>query len=315
MASGAELTKEEEELFNQMAKGEEAPKDNKAAEAAAEAAKKAEADKAAKEAADKAAAAEKAKEKDRGDLGGALKEARAENKELRKELDALKTTLAQGNDKLQKFMESVSRRAEEDKTPKFEDDPAANLKAENDSLKKQISQINDKLAKQDAATEGQSKMTAHASAVQAAERAFAKAEPTYFKASDYVAEVWRDEFREAGFPEEEIPKLVFGKALAVTHQATSAGRDPAQAIWNIAKRYGFKPEAPKSEAKGEAKDGESKLQQIKDGLEASKDAGGGSGPEDLTLASLASMDDDAIDKLVADKDWWSKTIRGRSALH
>lgn len=316
MASGAELTKEEEELFNQMANEEEpAPKDNKPAEAAADAAKKAEADKAAKEAADKAAAAEKAKEKDKGDLGGALKEARSENKELRKELDALKATLSQGNEKLQKFMESVSRRAEEEKTPKFEDDPAANLKAENEALKKQIGAITDKLAKQDEAADGQNKMQSHATAVSAAERAFAKTEPAYFKASDFVAEVWRDEFLEAGFPEKEIPKLVFGKALAVTHQATQAGRDPAATIWNIAKRYGFKAEAPKDEPKKEeAKDGESKLQQIKAGVEAGKSAGGGSGPDDLSLASLATMDDEAIDKLVADKDWWAKNIR-RSPLH
>jgi hypothetical protein len=151
--------------------------------------------------------------------------------------------------------------------------------------------------------------------VNAAEKVFAKDEPGYWKASDYVAQIWKDEFLEAGFDEDKVDAMVFQKALATTGMAMHKGKDPASAIWAIAKRLGFKAEAPKEEAKAEAKaNGESKLEQITKGQEAAKTAGGGTGPDDLTFSSLAQMSDDQIEALVKDPDLWGKTIR-RSPLH
>jgi hypothetical protein len=49
-------------------------------------------------------------------------------------------------------------------------------------------------------------------------------------------------------------------------------------------------------------------------MEAAKGAGGGAGPdEDSGLAGLAELDDEQLEKRVADKDWWNKNIR-RSPL-
>lgn len=316
MAESVELTKEEQELFKQMAGEDDAPDpketdDGKGA-AAADAVKKADAEKATKEAAEKAASDAKSKEQ-KTVPAEALREARSENKELRKELDAMKGVVAEGDKKLQKFIESVSKRASEDTGPKFEDDPAGALKHENELLKNQITEINAKLAKQAEAGDSQNKMQQFASFVTAREQAFSKEQPDYFKAAEYVAEVWRDEFREAGYKDEEIPQLVFGKSLAVTNKAAQSQKDPAATIYNIAKRYGFTAKQQDDPKKEEVK-GESKLEQIKRGVEVSKTGGGGNGPDDLSLASLAQMDDEQIEKLVSDKDWWSKNIR-RSPLH
>src|SRR5439155_3441733 len=115
----------------------------------------------------------------------------------------------------------------------------------------------------------------------ARESEFAKENPDYFQASEFVAALWRDEFNEAGFREEDVPKLVFGKALAITTQATQAERDPAAAIYKIAKRYGFAAKQQEEKKDEKKTDGESKLKQIEKGLETAKTAGGGSGPDDL----------------------------------
>lgn len=303
MPAAPELSKEEQELFDNMQKDE--PSD--AAKAAAE---KEASDKAAKEAADKAAADKEAAEKKEQKMVPveALAEARSQNKDLRKELDAMKALVSEGDKKLQKLVETIATKA--DPGPKFEDDPAGALRHENEQLKKGLTELQDKIAKQEQSAQQNGRVNEHAAAVTAKEATFAKQHTDYYKAADYVAEIWRDEFREAGCEEAEIPKLVFGKSLGITSKALQSGKDPASVIYNTAKRYGFAAPKQPAEAKN---DGESKLKQIEKGLEASKGNSGGGGPDDMTLASLAQMDDDQIDKLVHDKDWWSKNIR-RSAI-
>jgi hypothetical protein len=315
-ANPAELSKEEQDLFEAMRDDPAPPKDKETPkdDAAALAAEKEVAAKAAKEAADKTAAEAAAKgkaEQQKLVPHEALHEARLENKALRKELQDMKQVVAQGDEKLKKFMEGVTK--ETTKGPKFEDDPAGNLKHENEELRKTIGEVQAKIEKQEGAEQQQARLNQHANYVSAREREFAKENPDYFQASEFVAALWRDEFTEAGFNEADVPKLVFGKALAITTQATQAERDPAAAIYKIAKRYGF---AAKQQEKAEEKkpDGESKLKEITKGLEAAKGTSGGTGPDDLSLASLAQMDDAAIDKLVKDPDWWAKNVR-RSPLH
>jgi uncharacterized phage infection (PIP) family protein YhgE len=307
MSAAPELDKEEQALFDSMAKGE--VPDDSAAKAAKEAADKEAADKAAKDAADKAAKDAAEKKDAPQDLRPALKEAREQNRDLRKELDAMKSLVAEGDKKLSKLVETITAKTEAG--PKFEDDPAGALKHENEQLKKGLAELTDKITKQEQAGQQSARVNDHAAAVTTRERAFAKEHPDYWKAADHVASVWGDEFREAGFEEAEIPKLVFGKSLGITNKAIQTGKDPAAVIYNTAKRYGFS--APqKDEPKKE--DGKSKLETIEKGLEASKGNGGGSGPdEDGGLAGLAQLDDAELEKRVQDKDWWNKQIR-RSPL-
>jgi len=303
MADG--LNEEEQKLFDEMRASEAKPAEKPAPEAKA--------DKAAAPAKD--AEKPKAEEKPKMVPVEAVAEARRENRELKKELETLRSQVADGNTKLQRFMEGVQKRVEDETKPKFEDNPALALKAENDALKKDLEVIKDRLAKQDAAAQQGAGLNQFAALVQRREAEFAKTEPSYFKAAEYVAAMWGDELREAGYPEEQIPQIVFQRSLAVTQQAVRSEKNPAEAIWKIAQRNGFKADPPKDEAKAAAKPkAETKLETIAKGQDAAKTNGGGAGPDDVTLASLAQMDDADIDRIVADPDWWNKNIR-RTPLH
>lgn len=320
MPAAEALNKEEQELFEQMRSesgGKEAPK----AEVKDDAKGTEKADTRPEAKADAKAETAKADGKDDRPQKTvpleALSEARAQNKDLRKELEAMKQVVANGDSRLQKFIESVQKRADEKPAPKFEDDPAGALKAKNDQLEKDLETVKARLAQQDAAAEQGNRVNQHANMIKAKEAEFAKTEPAYWKASDFVAEAWRDEFIESGFDEANVPAMVFQKALATTAQAMKAGRDPAEAIWKIAKRLGFtgnKAAPAEEKAADKAADGETKLRTIEKGLDAAKSAGGGTGPDDMTFASISQMDDAQIEKLVADKDWWAKNIR-QTPLH
>lgn len=316
MAEAQALNEEEQKLFDSMRDGKPEPKE----------AEKPAAKEAAKEAS-KEAPKEDAKEKEEKAASvvpaAALKEARAQNKELRKEIDDLKKLVSTGDEKLKRFIDGLSKQAEAQAVPKYEEDAAGHLKHETEALKKQnadlikaISEVNAKLAAGEKAAKDSSDLQKFAAAVRAREVAYAKEHPDYDQAAEFVAQVWRDEFAEAGIDEENIAGSVFQKSLAITQQATAKGKDPAEVIYKIAQRYGWKtPEAKDKDAQKEKKqDGDSKLQALAKGLEAAKKAGGGDGPDDATFASLAGMDDEAIDKLVSDPNWWAKNIR-RTPLH
>jgi hypothetical protein len=83
-----------------------------AAKEAADKAAKDEVDKAAKEAADKAAKDASEKKEQKMVPVEALAEARAQNKDLRKELDAMKALVSEGDKKLQKLVETITTKAE-----------------------------------------------------------------------------------------------------------------------------------------------------------------------------------------------------------
>lgn len=305
MSEAGELSAEEQQLFEQMRGGEAPAEATKAEPAKAEPEKPKDEPKAEEPKPQKMVPLE------------AVDKARAENRELKKELAALRETLSQGDAKLQKFIDSVAKQSEA-KPPKFEEDPAGNLKHENEQLRQAVAALQQKAEQQDVQGQQANRLAQHQAAVVAAERAFAKENPAYWEATKFVAEVWRDEFSEAGVDDDKIDAAVFQKALAVTSQAIQKGKNPAAVTWNLARRFGFQAKAAEPPAKAEEKAdpkaaGESRLKAIEKGMEAAKTASGGAGPDDLTLASLAQMDDSQIEALAKNPDWWAKNI-ARSPL-
>jgi hypothetical protein len=223
-AAAAALSKEEQELFEQMQKDDGKP------------AIEAKADKPKEEVKPDAKGDEKKEESKVVPLQ-ALHEAREQNKELRKEMEAMKAALSDGDKRLKDALAKIEAKA--DAGPTFDDNPAAHLKHENAELKKGLAELQQKMSQKDLSDQQDGKMREHAVLVATKEQAFAKQHADYFQASEHVATLWREEFSEAGFDESEIPKLVFAKALGITNKAVQAGRDPAEAIYKIAKKYGF----------------------------------------------------------------------------
>jgi hypothetical protein len=242
----------------------------------------------------------------------ALHESRSENKELRRELKSLQEVVAKGDQRLQTFMERLQKQVETP-PPKFEDNPAEALKHENETLKRQVDEISAKIAAQDGQGKQNADLQRFRAMVEAREAHFAKENTDYFKAAEFVATKWREEFEEAGFDEEQIPQLVFQKSLGITGQAAQKGKDPAATIYALAKKFGYAVEKQKETPKDS---GASKLSAIVKGQEAAKSgsAGGGEAPTEISFANLASLSEEQFNKLANDEDLWKKVIQ-QSPLH
>src|SRR2546430_15659426 len=136
----AELSKEDQDLFNAV-KNEEAPKEEvKKEEVKKEEEKKDEAIEK-RRFDDKLQAEVVERGPERLVRVDALHEARAQNRELREQMKALQEAVSKGDEKLKAFTEAVTKA----EIPKFEEDPAGNLRAQNEALPKHITQNNHKL--------------------------------------------------------------------------------------------------------------------------------------------------------------------------
>lgn len=229
---------------------------------------------------------------------GAIQEARNENKTLKKELEELKTKWTGGEAKLEALMKRIA--GKDDEPPAYDKEPLNHLKAKNDALEAKIKAIEEAQGKSTAETEAQRRHTSFQTHVQSAERAFAAKTPDYGAAVEKVQDVWRAELELAGVPENFIEAALSRKGAQFSAAAIQKEQNPAEAVYKLAQRYGYKPEK-----KEENKDRD-KLKTIAKGQEAEKSLSSGKGGGEMSLEALASMSEDELDAFVADQKNWKK---------
>jgi hypothetical protein len=129
------------------------------------------------------------------------------------------------------------------------------------------------------------------SSMSEAESDFAADHPDYFDAASHYRTERQAELEALGYAGEGLQRQLAQDLIGVVHTAISQGRDPAETVYNLAKRRGF--------ASG-ASQAADKLQKLADSSRAgarpvSKPAGGGS----MTAGSVAGLNGAAFDAAFA----------------
>lgn len=233
---------------------------------------------------------------------GAVQEARNENKSLRRELEDLKTKWSGGEQKLAALMQRIENKQE---APDPEKQPIEHLRSKNAELEEKIRALSEAEDQRGKEKETNSQLEEFKQNVVSSERAFAKANPDYAKAVERVHEVWRAEYETAGVPEQLIESMLSRKGAQFSYAALQKEQNPAEAVYKLAQRYGYK-KAEKAEQKDESNKDKDKLAQIAKGQEAEKSLAGGKGPSDMSLEALATMSDEEMEAYVADPKNWKK---------
>lgn len=140
------------------------------------------------------------------------------------------------------------------------------------------------------------------------ENNFKSVTPDYDKAFNFLGEMGKSELQDLGIvdPEDVALKLQM-RAVNISRMALSQGKNPAQVLYNMAKRYGYKGEEPKKETpsqdavlKAAIKDtGKDALTTIEKGQkEASKTlAGAGETEIQATANALLNAEGEEFEKL------------------
>lgn len=232
---------------------------------------------------------------------GAIQEARNENKALKKELEDFKQKWTGGEQKLNTLLQRLQ--GDKPEPPAFEKDPLANLKAKNDALEADLKTIKEAEERRGKESESNNQLAEFQRNVVAAERTFAKANPDYAEAVAKVQDIWRAELETAGVPENFIEHTLARRGAQFTHAALQKEQNPAEAVYKLAQRYGYKKAESKKDEPNKDKE---KLATIAKGQEAEKSLTGGKGASEMSLEALATMSDEEMDAFVADQKNWKK---------
>lgn len=119
--------------------------------------------------------------------------------------------------------------------------------------------------------------------------------PDYDAAVQHLTGAWDSQFEILGYSPDQRQAMIQNLSVNAVQVALKAGRDPARAIYDAAKKVGYAPAA--GAVNGNA-NGAQKLAQMQAGAAAAKTlSGGGSGVqgEGLTLKQLAGLEGAAFD--------------------
>lgn len=211
---------------------------------------------------------------------------------------ALQKQLADAQEQLKKLTEVAP--------PDPMTDPLGFLAHKIDATQKEIAALR---ASQTQVTEQQAQqaeVNAFLQNVDAHVKAFTATHPDYNDAYKHLATMRMQDFKDVGMTDAQAKQAFGQEEVGITQRALQMGKNPAEIAYGMATRYGYKagavtPVTPNTPAAVKVAD--DKLDAIKKGLEASKEATRGVPVADVAdVANLRNMSDKDLNKLV-ESDW------------
>lgn len=141
---------------------------------------------------------------------------------------------------------------------------------------------------------------------------FAIANPDFPEAYDHLRNARMADLRTFGVPEADIPKQLFQEEIVLSESAIKVGKNPAEAIYEMARRHGYatKTPAPVAGPAPAPAPVQSKLSLVKGAPPAVPNLPRTPAPADITAESLRDATDADLNKLVQDPAAWAKIAGG-----
>lgn len=260
-----------------------------------------------------AAAAEAAKGK--SDDGktvplAALHESRAEIKRLRDERAADAERFATLEKRTNLILEKLVPKEPEVKPeviPDFEIDPtgwiAGTMKATGkdlEAVKTELTALRQEKAARDETDKNRGTINDIMNYAVSKENEFKAVTPDYDAASAFLLTSRKEELEEIGKTPAEIQQIIQLEKLSIANDCKTTGKNPAQAIYNIAKKRGYKAPDPVADAAAAAEIGKDKLETTRKGTEHGTSLTGtrGNAPSPLTAQRLLEMSEAEFAKAI-----------------
>lgn len=238
----------------------------------------------------------------------ALHEERVRRQELNRELADSKKQISTLEQNFQRVLQKINQ-AEEKQIPKYEDDPLEALRYENNKLKEQVGHISEKDQKREEEYRNQIAEQQFLNKYREDSFQFADQTKDYKDAYKFIVKSKLDEFREAGYTQQEANELLNNDEIGIAIKAYKDGVNPAERIYKLAKARGYQPANNITTEQEFAKKPESKMERLQKGIEQSASLSSVQGktiPNSLSLAEISQMSDEELDELIGDETKWSK---------
>lgn len=134
---------------------------------------------------------------------------------------------------------------------------------------------------------------------------FTKTTPDFPQAYAHLRAQRSEDLRDLGIPESRLAEALLHDEIAATQTAISQGKNPAQVIYNMAKRSGY---VAKAAPQGAPQTAEEKIAAIKAGTAADPVIQRADSTQQLTFEGLKDASDSDLNKMVQDNKQWANLV-------
>lgn len=200
----------------------------------------------------------------------------------------------------------------QEKLPDPEQDPLGHTVAQIRALQDQVKTLSDRFQQGTEAQTQAQQLQAFVGHVKTLKDEFVKQAPDYYDAYNFVKDIRVQDLKDLGLQQDQINQILMKEELNISQTALQQGRNPAEVIYNVAKRYGYKAKAQTPPAEPA-----NKIETIKKGLEASKGVKGSGVKNQVSHMNLKEMGEEDLDKVIEDDALWNKIVGGvhQSGIH
>lgn len=189
--------------------------------------------------------------------------------------------------------------------PNPQTDPLGSMMHQLAQVTKAVDTLQQNLTQQTQQAAQSAEFTQFATNLQNVRNEFTKATPDFPDAYKHLRTARADDYRDVGVPEDQIARALLQDEIAVAQNAIAQGKNPAQVIYNMAKRYGYAAKAaPATPA--------DKIAALNAGADAGAALPRAGAESALTLAGLKDAGDSDLNKLVQDDKQWARLVGNRT---
>jgi len=178
------------------------------------------------------------------------------------------------------------------KIPEYSEDPIEHLRARSEMTEAQLAELRQQRQQEDQVRQQQAHRDQFVGWYQKQAQEFAAQQADFGEAYKHTVSRMGDILRNASDDPREVAQALEAWEAGVVRRAAAEGRNPAAAIYEVARGLGYSAPKPQEETQ---KVPES-LEVIERGVAATKSSGGGDAEPKMTLERLASLSGAAFDK-------------------
>jgi hypothetical protein len=187
--------------------------------------------------------------------------------------------------------------------PDPETDPLGNMMHQLQQVNANVADLQQKLTQEQQNNLLKQQFEQFTKSVQDMKAVYEKTVPDFADAYSHIRNVRMEDLRSVGVNEADIPKILLQDELNISQAAIQRGKNPAEEMYNMAKRYGYA-----SKAAHIAPD--QKLANIAKGQQAARQPQRSSPESELTIEGVKDASDSDLNKMVQDDKLWAKLIGG-----
>lgn len=196
--------------------------------------------------------------------------------------------------------------------PDPQTDPLGAMMHQLNNLNEQLQALQQQQVQQQQLTQQEAEFNAFVTEVKTQRDLFQKTTPDFTDAYQHLRNARAADLRDVGVPEDRIAQTLLQDELAVAYNAKQQGKNPAEVMYNMAKRYGYAPKAAAPAPAPAAPDLSQRIAQLQQGQAAAINIPRTDGTQALTFEGLKDASGRDLDALVTNDAEWSRLVGGQS---